>query len=464
MKNLFKYSFVLLLIAGLVSSCDNILEPSVDQEIPTETAIENVGDLNAVILGIHDELNEVELFGRDFYVSPDVMSDNAWSNENSGRFINQRDFNFPITHSYPAGVWNNFYVAIAAANIAINAEMEETGVEVDHAKGQAYALRGFSHMNLLLAFGQQFVDGGDPGHGVPYVTAYADDESQFPQRNSVDEVWSNIIEDLNTAESLLDPEQFDPTLINYYAVKGLQSRVYLYTEAYQDAIDAADAVIQSGAFSLVPAESLVAQWSSGAGPNSLFELAFTNTDRLSTDNIARIYLDSNYGDVEITSDLYNAYDENDARRSLLTDEGDGRYRMTGKYVDELGTDNVRLIRYAEVLLNKAEALSRRNQGNDREEALRIINELSSERGSSRVYAEGTPENVLAERRLELAMEGQRLFDLARHGLDIRNVEIPEGYNRFNSGEDLSFGDYRFALPIPNAEMNANGNMDQNHGY
>src|SRR5699024_8540388 len=117
-----------------------------------------------------------------------------------------------------------------------------------------------------------------------------------------------------------------------------------------------------------------------------------------------------------------------------------------------------------VLLNKAEALSKRNQGSDREEALKIINELSAERGSSRVYSEGTPENVLAERRLELAMEGQRLFDLARHGLDVRNVEIPDGYNRFNSGEDLPFGDYRFALPIPNAEINANGNMRQNHGY
>src|SRR5690625_5368612 len=87
--------------------------------------------------------------------------------------------------------------------------------------------------------------------------------------------------------------------------------------------------------------------------------------------------------------------------------------MTGKYRDELGTDNVRIIRYAEVLLNKAEALVKRNNAGDREEALSIINELSAERGSSRVYSEATPENVLAERRLELAMEGQRLFDLAR---------------------------------------------------
>lgn len=464
MKNILIYPIALLFAAGFVMSCDNILEPSVDQEIPTETAIENVGDLNAVVLGIHDELNEFELFGRDFYVSPEVMSDNAWSNENSGRFINQRDFNFPITHSYPAAVWNNFYVAIAGANIAINAELEESGPDVDHAKGQAYALRGFSHMNLLLAFGQQFVEGGDPAHGIPYVTSYADEENQYPHRDSIQEVWENIIDDLNSAENLLNQDQFDPTLMNYYAVKGLQSRLYLYTEDYDAAIAAADAVIDSGNFALVSADDLVSRWASGSGPNSLFELAFTDTDRLATDNIARIYLDSNYGDVEITADLYHAYEEDDVRRELLSDEGEGRFRMTGKYRDELGTDNVRIIRYAEVLLNKAEALAKRNNAGDRAEALSIINELSAERGSSRVYSEATPENVLAERRLELAMEGQRLFDLARHGLDVRNVDIPSGYNRFNNGEDLPYGDYRYALPIPNAELNANGNMDQNVGY
>src|SRR5690625_7192340 len=83
--------------------------------------------------------------------------------------------------------------------------------------------------------------------------------------------------------------------------------------------------------------------------------------------------------------LFRSYEEDDVRRELLSDEGEGRFRMTGKYRDELGTDNVRIIRYAEVLLNKAEALAKRNNAGDRAEALSIINELSAERGSSRVY-------------------------------------------------------------------------------
>src|SRR5690625_3353279 len=197
--------------------------------------------------------------------------------------------------------------------------------------------------------------------------------------------------------------------MNYYAVKGLQSRLYLYTEDYDAAIAAADAVIDSGNFALVSADDLVSRWASGSGPNSLFELAFTDTDRLATDNIARLYLDSNYGDVEITADLYHAYEEDDVRRELLSDEGEGRFRMTGKYRDELGTDNVRIIRYAEVLLNKAEARVKRNNAGDREVAVSFINELSAERGGSRGYSAATRDDVPAERRLELAMEGQRLF-------------------------------------------------------
>ncbi len=464
MMKLIKYSLVLLLTAGFLASCENILEPSVDQNIPTEEAINDVQDLQSFVLGVHDVLNSVGLYGRDFYVGPDVMSDNAWSNENSGRFINHRDFNFPVTHGYPAGIWNNFYSAIANANIVINAELEESGAMVDHVKGQAYALRAFSHFNLLLAFGQQYVDGGDPAHGVPYVETY-DDGNFFPERDPIADAWASIEDDLNTAANMMSPD-FDTgvTNIGYYAVKALQSRFYLYTEDFDAAIDAADEVIGSGLFDLVPADNLVSAWASGSGPSSLFELAFSETDRLGVDNIARILRDTNYGDVEITEDLYNAYDEDDARRDLLTDEGDGRYRMTGKYVDELGTDNVRLIRYAEVLLNKAEALARSENVADQAEALIIINEISSERGSNTVYTEGTPENVLAERRLELALEGQRLFDLARHEMDIPNPPTPAGFARFNDGQDMPFGDYRYALPIPNAEMNANPNMRQNEGY
>ena len=464
MKKLFKLTFAALLTMVVITGCEDILEPSVDQALPIETAINTVADLQGFVLGTHDILNRSSLYGRDIIAGVDASTDNAFSNGNSGRFIIHSQINFTVSNGYSSGIWNGFYQAIANANIVINSEL--TGPGVDYVKGQAYAIRALSHFNLILFFGQQWITGGNSNLGVPYVTTYAEGEN-YPSRDPIATVWTNIASDLNQAASLMDPAtNVGVTQINYWAVKGLQSRVHLYTGYFAAAIAAADAVINSGRYTLVGAAGLAAAWAAGTGPNSLFEMAFTGTDNPGFDNMARIYRPSNYGDVEATADLYNAYDADDARRGILTDYGNGRYRMIGKYVDDLtGTDNVRVIRFPEVWLNKAEALSRRNTGNDRTVAQDMINALSAGRGSSRVYADGTPESVLAERRLELAMEGHRFFDLARHGMSIPNPSIPVGFARFNDGASpLTFGDYRFALPIPDAEINANSNMVQNSGY
>ncbi|MGM0588258.1 MAG: RagB/SusD family nutrient uptake outer membrane protein [Bacteroidota bacterium] len=467
MNTLFRKLFVLLLLVGVSVGCDNFLEPSVDQEKLAEDAVQTVDDLEAIVLGAHDDLNEVELYGRDFYVSADVMSDNASSNGNSGRFVTQRDWSFTTNSGYAEGVWQYFYEVIANTNLVINAPViEEGSAREDYIRGQAYALRAFAHMNLQLAFGQDFVSGSDLG--VPYVTTYAEG-NLYPERNTSADVWSNIGDDFSQAATLMDPslDAGDPVYMNYYAVKALQSRYYLYTGEFDAAIAAADDVIDNAGLSLVASADLAAAWASGSGPNSLFEAAFTSTDRLGTDNIARIYRDSNYGDVVATQDLYDAYDAADARLGLMTNtadaDGDVWYRMAGKYVDELGSDNVRIIRYAEVLLNKAEALSRRNSAGDRAAALAIINNLNSTRGGPGAYTTGDPDEVIAERRLELAFEGHRLYDLARNGKDIPLT----GYNRNVSGvsgTEIPSGSYLFALPIPQAEMDANSSMVQNEGW
>lgn len=465
MKNIFKYTLALLLLAGIGTSCDNFLEPSVDQNKPTETAIQTVDDLKAAVLGVHSTLNNISLYGRDYVAGTAAMSDNAVSNGFSGRFQPHSAMSYTVNSGYASGLWNSFYSAIANANIAINAEIESSA-EVEHVKGQAIALRAFAHMNLLLNFGQQFSGGN---LGIPYITTY-NEGNLYPPREPVADVWTKIGQDFVDAASMMDPafDNGDPGYINYYAVKGLQSRYYLYTGEFNKAISAADVVINSGNFTLVAAADLAATWASGSGPNSLFEAVFTSTDRTGTDNLARMYTASNYGDVEATPDLYNAYDPADARFALLADstagttQNHGDYRMTGKYVDELGTDNVRILRYAEVLLNKAEAYARRNNGTDRAEALSIINNLSSTRGSGTVYTSGSPDEVLAERRLELAMEGQRYFDLLRNGKDIPFIST--GKVDFATGADISFGSEILALPIPQTELNANSQMVPNPGY
>lgn len=453
MKKIIRYLFALLIIAGVGSGCDNFLSPSVDQNKPVEGAIQSGSDMQAVVYGAYDDLNRVELFGRDFLVSAEAMTDNAFSNGNSGRFITQDQVNFTVNSGYALGVWQYFYETIADANIAINADIASSP-EVDEYRGQAYAVRAFAHMNLLLAFGQQYVAGGDASKGIPYVTTYNEGDF-YPPRDPIADVWTKIGQDFDSAVSLLDPNNFKVTEMNYWAVRALQTRYYLYTKQYDQVKTVAEEIINSGNFSITPAGQYVADWESGSGPESLFELAFTTTDRLGTDNIARIYRDTNYGDVEVSADLYNAYDPNDVRLGLYSDDA-GTYRMVGKYFDELGSDNVRIIRYAEVILNYAEALAQ--DPATQPDALTELTKITSNRNEP-AYTSGTVDNVLRERRLELAMEGHRLYDLARTGRD-----IPVGDTRSYRTSTISYGDYRYALPIPDSEIRANSNVTQNEGY
>lgn len=470
MKNIIKYTFVLLLIAGISSGCENFLTPSVDQNKPTETAIGNVQDLQSTVYGVYDDLNKVELYGRDYMVSLEVQGDNAFSNGNSGRFDSDTDaINYTVNSGYALGVWEQFYQAIATANVAINADLESS-TEVDHWKGQAYAARAFSHMNLLMAFGQQYVNGGDASKGVPYVTTYNNNENFYPSRTAIAEVKTKIEEDLNTAIDLLDADrEHKATQLDYWGTKALQTRFYLYTEQYQKVVSPAEEIINSGNFGIVGPNNLEAEWRSGSGPVSLFELAFTSTDRLGTDNIARIYRPTNYGDVEVTPDLYNAHASDDVRLDLYGKPGDivvsdgapqelAGYRIIDKYTDEQGSDNVRVIRYAEVVLNYAEALVNGASGQmTAKEAIDMIADKRYENGSP--YTTVTVDDVLKERRLELAMEGHRFYDLARTGRD-----ITAGGSVGLQDAPIPYGDYRYALPIPDNEINANSNVTQNKGY
>lgn len=470
MKDLYKtikQVFVLLLVAGLsTAGCSNFLEPSVDQNKPTETAIQSVSDLRAVAEGMYDDISATGLYGRDYYVSIEVMSDNALSNGNSGRFLSQDDFSILSTDAYPSGVWNGFYQVIADANIVINSELASSP-EVDYIRGQAYAMRAFAHMNLLLAFGQQYVAGGNSDLGVPYVTVYNDENEFYPERDAVEFVWNNVGNDFTQAETLMMPNSdFDgsPVYLTTYGLNAMMSRYYLYTEDYTSAITAADYIINSDNWELIAdSAALKDTWESGEGPNSVFEIAMTTTDNRGTNSIARILRATNYGDVEATDDLYSAHAADDDRLALYTVSGNV-IRMNSKYYQvsgpQSGSDNVRVIRYAEVLLNKAEALAKRGQGTDLVDALAIINEISAARGSSRVYASTVQADViadvLAERRLELALEGHRLYDLLRHGMGVPAHEGGQG-----GGEEIPFGDPRLALPIPQGELDANSNITPN---
>src|SRR5699024_10884253 len=175
--------------------------------------------------------------------------------------------------------------------------------------------------------------------------------------------------------------KFDPVVMNYWADKALLTRYYLYTAQYDKVITAAEEIINSGKFSLVGASNYVNIWKSGSGPESLFVLAFNSSDRLGNESIGYLYQKSDYGYVSVSDDLYNLYKSGDVRLNLYskdsTETVSSFYRVTGKYTRITGEDNVRIIRYVEVVLNYAEALAQ--DPATQTQALEQLNKITSAR-------------------------------------------------------------------------------------
>lgn len=458
MKYLLKLTLVLFLAVSFVG-CSDFLDPKTPQSKPVES-IETVADLQGAINGAYDRLSQGSLYGRDWVVIGDVRTANAWSNGASGRFITESLFR--VTPAGSGGIWDAAYEVIANTNLIINSDVEGG----DQIKGEAYAARALAHMILLKQYGQLFVDGSDLG--IPYITTFSEQDKFFPTRPAAQETLDKIAADYDKALTLLDPTVNTPaTQITYYAVKALQARLYLFTGDYASAAAAAKDVIDSGTYALETAGNYVTAWADDGGPAAIFEVDMNTTDNRGSGSIFQILQGESYGDIEVSEGLYNLFGTNDVRLGLYGSEVTAadtttpfiNYRVTGKYISR--DTNTPVIRYAEVILTYAEAKARPGAQQDLAEAKTYLDLLTTHRNIP-AYTTASVENILLERRKELAMEGDYYWQLMRNGKGIARDNLRPG--KEGSEITVPFGDPRLAYPIPLAETNANPNMQQNEGY
>lgn len=432
----------------LASACSSdFLEPTLSTAKDVNGSVNTAADLNALLVGALDLINNTTYYGRDFVVYNEVRSDNAYTNANSGRYVGPAQFFLNATDAYPTATWNTMYASLAPLNIIINAGVTDSGDgKVNYIKGQAHTLRALVLMDLTRLYGQQASGGA---LGVPIVLNF-NDGNIYPERASLDACWAQVGADLQEAVSLMNQslDENSPYKVTSWTPRALQSRFYLYTHEWAKARDAAKAVIDGGHFSLAQ------PWSANGSSDAIFELAYTPADNLGNTSLQFIYQPTVYGDVAVTQNLVDSYDNSDQRKALFFNDTNGETRM-GKYVRTDYLDAIRVIRYAEVLLNYAEALTQLGDAN----ALTALNVVPTQRGAN-VYASATIDNVLLERRRELALEGHRFYDLMRYEHDIVKVDARQTFE----DEGINFGDSRLAFPIPAQELLANPKCVQNPGY
>ena len=206
-------------------------------------------------------------------------------------------------------------------------------------------------------------------------------------------------------------------------------------------------------------------WASGAvrtdKVETLFEVSSDATANLAFDALSYLYSQTgNYGDLLCSDDLYAKFEASDVRKALYPTGTRGGVPsvFVAKYPVISGDVNdTKVVRLSEMYLIAAEAA----MPTDETTARAKLNAITAARGASAIASTGTAlfEDIITERRKELAFEGERFNDLQRLKRGIsRSTNYP------SSARSIEYGNFRRILPIPQVEMDANPNMVQNPGY
>ena len=465
MKHISKYKLLLVIaLWATFSSCEkSYLELAPTTSLTPDQALAKEADLQVALRGAYAGLRGVDLFGRTVPVLGDNMADNTYqSTLNTNRYTLFNNYTFNLTDGNVSGMWATAYTAILRANQIINSPVA-ANANVNQYKGEAYAIRALCYFELAKFFAVPYTESAD-ALCVPLVTVYNSDLKPARAKNS--EVYNLILSDLDKAYSLMtiftNSSQFSK-----YAAKALQAKVYLSKGDKASAKTAALDVIANSGFSAVTAANHAAYWASGAvrtdKVETLFEVSSDATANLSFDALGYLYSQSgNYGDLLCSDDLYAKFEVTDIRRSLYATGVRGGLAsvFVNKFPVTSGdVSDTKVVRFSEMYLIAAEG----SLPADETSAKTYLNTLTALRGATAIASTGTAlfEDVITERRKELAFEGERYNDLQRLKRAVaRSTNYPP------TARAIEYGNFRRILPIPQVEVDANPaiRVQQNPGY
>ncbi|MDN5200067.1 RagB/SusD family nutrient uptake outer membrane protein [Fulvivirgaceae bacterium BMA10] len=467
MKNIknrsIKIAFVLTVFT--VFSCsEDFLELTPQQSVATENALITLDDFRAAITGVYDGLSSSNYYGRYFVLVPDVMSDNVKQNASANRAKEWAEYSGNATDFIPRNMWNQMYDVINRANNIINSTVElapAVKAEQDQIIGEAYALRALVHHDLVRIYAQTFNFTSGAAHpGIPIVTEF--DQFAEPSRNTVNEVYNQIVSDLTTAISMMNADRGSSTILSKLAVQGLLARVHLYRQDWANAEQLATEAI-NGSSGLTSNAEYVNAWMAGTPPDAMFEIAMTSTDNRGSDALGRMYITEGYGDYLPSNDVISLIPVGDVREQLFKGDPNlsgiyGPVRVN-KFPSTTGEDNTPVLRLSEIYLIRAEARANLNNDTGAQSDLNAIRQRGLSTAAD-VTATGQAliDEILLERRIELMFEGHRLWDLMRNEMNVIRNQCSSIICEIN------YPDNRFILPIPADEINANPNIKQNDGY
>ena len=474
-----KYNLIAVALLGIAfSSCSDFLEQNPKTDLSENDFYKTADDFTSAVNGAYSSLQGGNIYG-NWYIFAEIPSDNT-RNQLSGSVTTQNEFDkfyIDTQNSVIKDFWAEAYKVINRTNTVLD---RIDGVNMDAALVSRYKLeckfiRALMYFNLVRVYGD-----------VPLVLKEISiTESYDILREPKDNVYNQIIADLKEAAEGL-PASYSSAedgRATKGAAKALLGEVYMTIHKYPEAEAILAEVINSGQYALLentPGSLNIDGYEAIFSPvnhnskEGIFEIQYLKGGFGEGSNFANNYAPENSGTnvVQVGGtggnnipemDIYNAYEEGDLRRDYSMSLGYHDNRKDGEWVESRyvskyrdvpyqggdASNNYPVIRYGNVILMYAEAL---NQNGKTVEACKYLN-MTRRRGFGYQTTDKAQFELMVEqeRRVELAFEDHRWFDLVRTG---RAVEVMRS-------KGFALNETNLICPIPQKQIDVNPKLTQN---
>ncbi|MFD2593965.1 RagB/SusD family nutrient uptake outer membrane protein [Sphingobacterium griseoflavum] len=459
---------ILLVLVSILSSCEKWLDIKPQTEIESDVVFESEAGFQDALTGVYISLQDSILYGQELtYGLVDVLSGQYKPFTQSQNYYGASTYNYSEEQfiNTSAQIFSKMYNAIAnlnnlIGNINQRGQSLFSGSNYHVIRGEAYGLRAMVHFDLARLYASSMLAEGATKRAIPYMDTTG---IVVKPRLTTTQLLAHVIEDLLVAENELlqgDPivpgnEGYATTYLrsrnykfNYFAVKALQARVYLYAGDKEKALLAARSVIESGLFPWTSAGEIATATETSRNKiftqELIFELAAT---RLGLRANTRFDPDSPGSLLEFSSEFTNLFNVDlDYRARYVAQNilGTARYYSI-KLTQPEGafggfTNRMPILRKSEMYYIAAECLAETQPS----AAVDYLNEVRANRNiealSSTLTAAQIQNELALEYRREFFSEGQVFYFFKRKNI----TAIP--------GLAIPMSESTYVLPLPDNEL------------